>query len=64
MVLSRDERLELIEQLCDSFAGTPRELALTDAQRNELDRRLDEMDRDGTLGIPWDEVVRQIRERA
>jgi putative addiction module component (TIGR02574 family) len=62
--LTRDERLELIEQLWDSLAGTPSEIALTDAQRNELDRRLDEMDRDDTLGIPWDEVVRQIRERA
>ena len=59
--LTRDERLELIEQLWDSLAGTPGDLALTDAQRNELDRRLDEMDRDNTLGIPWDEVVGQIR---
>ena len=45
----------------DSLAGTPGEVALTDAQRSELDRRLDETDRDDTLGIPWDEVVRQIR---
>ena len=59
--LIRDERLELIEQLGDSLAGTPGEVALTDAQRSELDRRLDEMDRDDTLGIPWDEVVRRIR---
>ena len=62
--LTRDERLELIEQLWDSLAGTPGDLVLTDAQRNELDRRLDEMDGDDALGIPWDEVVRQIRERA
>lgn len=62
--LSRHERLDLIEELWDSLAPTQDELALTDAQRNELDRRLDEMDADNTLGIPWDQVLRQIREHA
>lgn len=61
--LSTDERLALIEELWDSVAATPAELMLTDAQRDELDRRLDEMDRDDTLGVPWDEVVTQIRGR-
>jgi putative addiction module component (TIGR02574 family) len=62
--LTKDERLDLIEELWDSLAATPSEIALTDAQRKELDRRLEEMDRDDNLGIPWDEVVSQIRQRA
>lgn len=62
--LSRDERLDLIEELWESLAPTHDELALTDDQRNELDRRLDEMDADSTLGIPWDQVLKQIREHA
>ena len=62
--LSRDERLELIEELWDSLAPTQDELSLTDAQRNELDRRLDEMDADSSLGIPWEQVLKQIREHA
>jgi putative addiction module component (TIGR02574 family) len=62
--MTRDERLDLIEELWDSLAATPSELALTDAQRKELDRRLEEMDRDDNLVIPWDEVVSQIRKRA
>ncbi len=62
--LTSDERLDLIEELWDSLAATPSELAVTDAQRKELDRRLEEMDRDDNLGIPWDEVVSQIRKRA
>jgi putative addiction module component (TIGR02574 family) len=37
---------------------------LTEAQRSELDRRLDDMDADNTLGIPWDQVLKQIREHA
>ena len=62
--LSRDERLDLIEELWESLAPSRDELALTDAQRNELDFRLDEMDADNTLGIPWDQVLKQIREHA
>ncbi|MGI8785216.1 MAG: addiction module protein [Acidobacteriota bacterium] len=61
--LSREERLALIEELWDSLAGQPEELPLTQAQRQELDRRIDEMDGDDTLGIPWEEVLRQIREQ-
>jgi putative addiction module component (TIGR02574 family) len=62
--LSRDERLALIQELWESLAPTQDELALTGAQRDELDRRLDEMDVDTTLGIPWDQVLKQIREHA
>jgi putative addiction module component (TIGR02574 family) len=61
--LSKDERLKLIEELWDSLTTAPGDLALTEAQRDELDRRLDEMDRDDVLGIPWNEVVSQIRGR-
>jgi len=62
--LSPEERLELLEQLWDSLSSTPEAVPLTDAQRQELDRRLDEIDRDGPTGIPWDEVMRRIRSRA
>jgi putative addiction module component (TIGR02574 family) len=62
--LTQDERLDLIEELWESLAATPGEMALTGAQRAELDRRLEEMDYDKNLGIPWDEVVNQIRKRA
>jgi putative addiction module component (TIGR02574 family) len=62
--LSRDERLSLIEELWDSLAPVQDQVALSDAQRNELDDRLDEMDRDSALGIPWDQMLRQIREHA
>jgi len=62
--LTRDERLHLIEELWNSLTVPSSELALTDAQRAELDRRLEEMDQDENLGIPWDDVVSQIRKRA
>ena len=38
--LSVAERIELVEDIWDSIAATPDLLPLTDAQRQELDRRL------------------------
>ena len=61
--LSPEERLELLEQLWDSLSATPEAIPLTDAQRAELDRRLDDLDREGPVGIPWNEVLDRIRSR-
>jgi putative addiction module component (TIGR02574 family) len=62
--LTPDERLRLLEQLWDSLSPTPDALPLTSAQRAELDRRLDELEQEGPAGIPWDEVMRRIRDRS
>ena len=59
--LTFDERLELLEEIWDSLSVNPDALPLTAAQREELDRRLDEIDREGPSGIPWEEVVQRIR---
>ena len=58
------ERLDLLEQLWDSLAVTPGALPLTNGQREELDRRLDDLDAEGPSGIPWDEVMQRIRSRS
>jgi putative addiction module component (TIGR02574 family) len=60
--LTTDERLDLIEQLWDSLVKTQHQVPLSESQRVELDRRLDDMERDGGEGIPWEQVLRQIRE--
>ena len=39
------------------------EESVTDSQREELDRRLDEVDRNGPSGIPWEEVLRGLRSK-
>ena len=59
--LSPQQRLELLEQIWDSLAATPDAVPVTSAQREELERRLDELDREGPVGIPWDEVLRRVR---
>ena len=59
--LTPAERLQLVEELWDSLCDTPEAVPLTEAQRAELDRRLDDLEQEGPNGIPWDEVVRRIR---
>ncbi len=61
--LTVEERLQLLEEVWDSLSGTPQSLPPTDAHRQELDRRLDEIDRGDVTGIPWDEVLERIRRR-
>jgi len=61
--LTPEERLSLLEELWDSLAATPDGVPLTEAQRAELNRRLDDLDRDGPVGIPWEEVLSRIRGR-
>ena len=62
--MTPEERLELVEEIWDSLAERPETVPLTAGQKAELDRRLEEMERDGGDGIPWEEVLRQIRARA
>jgi putative addiction module component (TIGR02574 family) len=61
--LTPEERLSLLEELWDSLAATPGAVPLTATQRAELDRRLDDLDREGPVGIPWEEVLSRIRSR-
>ena len=65
--LSRDERLDLLERLWDSLSETPADVPVAPDQQAELERRSDALDRDlakgRPLGVPWDEVVRQLRAR-
>lgn len=60
--LSPEERLALLGDIWDSL--DPEDVPVTEVQRAELDRRLDDLERDRNLGIPWEEVLRQIRDRS
>lgn len=62
--LSRDEKLDLLDRLWESLGQDPEALPLTSSQREELDRRLDELHAEGPTGLSWDEVVAQSRARA
>ena len=61
--LSRDEQFDLLDRLWELLARDPKALPLSDAQKAELDRRLDDLDADGPVGLTWDEVVAHARAR-
>jgi len=61
--LSIAERIELIGDLWDSMAEVPDAVALTGAQKAELDRRLDAYRQDSTAGAPWPVVRDRIAKR-
>ena len=63
--LSRDERLDLIEQLWDSLSDEERDsVPLTAEQEQELDRRLDALEKEGPVGVSADELREQVRRRS
>ena len=62
--LSRDEKFELLDRLWESVGRDPEPIPLTDNQREELDRRLDELESEGPTGMSWDEVVARVRARS
>ena len=61
--LGIEERLTLVEELCDSIATDSSAVPLTEAQRAELDRRIAEHEATPDDVVPWDEIKTSITER-
>jgi putative addiction module component (TIGR02574 family) len=65
--LSLTERLQLVEDIWDSIAEevrrNPEALPLTTDQRDELQRRRADHDRDPDAAIPWDEFRQELFRR-
>ena len=60
--LSVDERIRLVQQIWDSIAAENLAPELTQAHRSEIRRRIDEYRRDPSIGIPAEDVFREIEE--
>ena len=54
--LSVEDRLALVQEIWDSIAASPEQVPLTDAQRQELQRRLDAHAANQTDVIRWEAV--------
>lgn len=54
------ERLRLVEAIWDSIADAPDGIELTESQRAELERRLDNYEKNPDAGSPWVEVKARI----
>ena len=61
--LSGPDRVQLALDLWESLEDADREAAfpMTPELEAELDRRVAEMEADGDLGRPWDEVLAEVR---
>ncbi|MBI9082484.1 MAG: addiction module protein [Desulfobacterales bacterium] len=57
------EKIQLVEDLWDSIAHEQEALAMSDEQRAELDRRLDDYEGDGIIGRSAEDVMTDIRKR-
>jgi putative addiction module component (TIGR02574 family) len=62
--LSVDERIRLVEAIWDSIAAEPGQPALTEAQQQELERRLAVHTGSPEEVVPWEEVKAQALARA
>ncbi len=58
--LSISERIQLAEDLWDSILEQQDEVPLTDAQQQELDRRLERYQQEPTSGSTWGEVKQRL----
>jgi putative addiction module component (TIGR02574 family) len=58
------ERIQLAEDIWDSVAAFPEAIPLTDAQKEELDRRLRSYAQNPSEGISWDELKDRLRKSA
>ena len=54
------ERIQLAEDLWDSLAEAPEVLELTDAQRDELDRRLAAHRADPEAAVSWESLRQDL----
>jgi putative addiction module component (TIGR02574 family) len=54
--LSADERLALMHEIWDSLAAAPGRTFLTDAKRQELDRRLADHEAQPEDVVAWEQV--------
>ncbi len=59
--LSVAERILLVEELWDSIAQDSELPPITDAQRQELERRLAAFETNPRAGASWDEVKQRLR---
>jgi putative addiction module component (TIGR02574 family) len=54
------ERIRIVEAIWESIAAVPEAVELSDAQRDELERRWSAYEKDPSSGTPWAEVRARI----
>jgi putative addiction module component (TIGR02574 family) len=58
-----DDRIRLVQDVWDRLADQGFEPELTEEMKAELDRRIEEMDRNPNAGIPWEAAKARVLAR-
>jgi putative addiction module component (TIGR02574 family) len=61
--LSPSEKLQLVEDLWDDLAASPGEIPIHDWQKEELQRRKANLQKNPASGLTWEEVKQRVRSR-
>jgi putative addiction module component (TIGR02574 family) len=61
--LPRDQRIALVQEIWDTIAAEPAPALLTEAQRQELERRVAEDDANPDDVVPWERIKAQALSR-
>lgn len=56
-----EDRVRLVEAIWDSISAVPEALPLTEWQKQELDRRLEDFEKNPDAGSTLEEVLARIR---
>jgi putative addiction module component (TIGR02574 family) len=59
--MSVPERIQLVQDLWDSVHDEVQAIGLTDEQRQEMRRRLNELDSAEVQGVHWEELQKSLR---
>ncbi len=62
--LSIDDRVRLLDEISESIAATSEDIALSEAHKEDLRRRLDAYRDDPKAGSPWEEVKARLKGNA
>jgi putative addiction module component (TIGR02574 family) len=54
--LSLQEKILLVEEIWNNISKTASTLELSGTQKEELDKRLDSLEKNPELGRPWEEI--------
>jgi putative addiction module component (TIGR02574 family) len=58
------DRLVLVQEIWDRIVESNAVLPLTEAQKDELDRRIAELEAHPESAIPWEQVEQSLRSRS
>jgi putative addiction module component (TIGR02574 family) len=59
--LSVEEQIEYVQALWDRIAAHPEKVPIPEWQREELDRRLDDLEKNPDEGVTWEELRAKLR---